>query len=99
MATVERQRTLETAKFDLLVREGLLSSEELDLAAAEAGRAGEDCATALVARRDIPKDSVGKALSAFYKCPYVAFSPELKLAPSLVEGISPHYLMTQCWLP
>jgi type II secretory ATPase GspE/PulE/Tfp pilus assembly ATPase PilB-like protein len=88
-----------STKFGYLLEQQLISREELDAAIADARRKGQDVETVLIDQYRVPKAEVGKALSAFYGCPFVEYDENLSIEPGLLKGINFDYLKTNRWVP
>ncbi len=86
-------------KFDYLLEHNLITRGELDAAIAEARRKGQDVETVLIDEYRVPKKEVGKALSAFFDCPFVEFDDRAVVDPSLIKGINFDYLKANYWVP
>jgi type II secretory ATPase GspE/PulE/Tfp pilus assembly ATPase PilB-like protein len=88
-----------TTKFDYLLEQNLITREELDAAIAEARRKGQDVETVLIDEFRVPRREIGKALSAFFACPFVEFDDRAVVDPTLIKGINFDYLKTNNWVP
>jgi type II secretory ATPase GspE/PulE/Tfp pilus assembly ATPase PilB-like protein len=86
-------------KFDYLLEQHHISREDLDAALAEARRKRTDVESILVDEHRIPKKEVGKALAAYFGCPFVEFDERAQIDPSLIEGINFDYLKANSWVP
>lgn len=76
-----------------------ISTQELAAAAAAARDRQQSLATVLMEQFDLSRDEVGAPLSAYYKCPFIAYEHSFKLEPELLHNINPHYLKTNVWIP
>lgn len=88
-----------TTKFDYLLEHNLITRDELDTAIAEARRKGCDVEEVLIDGYRVPKREVGKALSAFFDCPFVEFDDRAIVDSSLIKGINFDYLKANSWVP
>ncbi|MFQ5540357.1 MAG: ATPase, T2SS/T4P/T4SS family, partial [Candidatus Binatia bacterium] len=86
-------------KFDYLVSSGLLTQSELDVAITEAREEMRDVESLLMERYKVAKKDVGRALSLFYKCPFVEYEKNTLIPPELVKGINLGYLRANYWIP
>ncbi|GIX47613.1 MAG: hypothetical protein KatS3mg131_1824 [Candidatus Tectimicrobiota bacterium] len=86
-------------KFDYLLEQNLITREELDAAIAEARRKRQDVETVLIEQYRIPKQEIGRALSAFFGYPFVEFDERRVIDPSLLKGINFDYLKANYWVP
>jgi hypothetical protein len=55
--------------------------------------------TILVEKYHISKQDLGRALSAFYRCPFVENLDRLPMTPDLVQRLNPTYLKANLWIP
>ncbi|MBI3091663.1 MAG: GspE/PulE family protein [Candidatus Tectomicrobia bacterium] len=86
-------------KFSYLMEQNLLSQHDLEKVLAEARQRNVPVESLLISKLRIPKEQVGKALSAFYKCPFVEFDPKIIIPPDLLSNQSINYLKKNLWLP
>ncbi len=79
-------------KYDLLVRNDLISAKELDRAFAIANQSNNRVEEILVHNFRIPKDDLGSALASFYNTRYVDPTTATINIDELLEGINLDYL-------
>jgi type II secretory ATPase GspE/PulE/Tfp pilus assembly ATPase PilB-like protein len=60
------------SRYARLAERGVLSAAELDAAVSFAEKYKKDLAAVLMERFRVPKEEIGKALSAFFECPFFA---------------------------
>jgi type II secretory ATPase GspE/PulE/Tfp pilus assembly ATPase PilB-like protein len=87
------------AKFDYLVTRGLITANRLASAIADAKRRQIDVESVLVEQYQIPKAEVGKSLSLFYNCPYLAYDSRTPIDPDLLKDLKIAYLKKSLWIP
>ncbi len=88
-------------RFDLLLDEGLLAPDTLKGASDTARETAQDIEDLLIREYGIQKADLGRALSAYYQCEFVEFSPMVahpKALRTMVEGRF-DYLRNQLWMP
>ncbi|HXG20969.1 MAG TPA: ATPase, T2SS/T4P/T4SS family [Methylomirabilota bacterium] len=86
-------------KFDGLITSQRLTPEQLVAARKEAQQEGCPIETILMEKYHIPKQEIGKSLSAYSSCPFLEYNKEILIDPELVRGINPNYLRVNYWIP
>ncbi|MDA2937838.1 GspE/PulE family protein [Acidobacteria bacterium AH-259-A15] len=86
-------------KFDYLIREGVLTQDELEKAVAQAREQKTDVERMLTANYGVSKDNIGAALSEFYKCRFVKFDDTIPIPGELLHNLKEKYLRTNFWVP
>src|SRR2546422_3298792 len=86
-------------KFDYLLAQHQISSQELSSAVAEARRRQTDVESILIEQYKIPKGELGVSLSQFYGCPFVEFDEKILPPPDLMKDLRLEYLRRNFWLP
>jgi len=79
-------------KFDYLLAQHRISSEELNSAVAEARGRQTDVESILLEQYKVPKGELGTSLSQFYGCPFVEFDERIIPPPDLMKGLRLEYL-------
>jgi type II secretory ATPase GspE/PulE/Tfp pilus assembly ATPase PilB-like protein len=79
-------------KYDLLIKNDLISDKELDRAFAIANQRDTEVEDILILNFRIPKDDLGNALAAFYNTRYVDLATAKINVDELLEGINVDYL-------
>ncbi len=102
LANLKKPAKKTRTKFDLLVSNGKITQIELDHAIAETrkGPKDKDIETLLIDKYKIPKKEIGKSLSHFYKCPYVAYDERTLVDLELMKAVrNVEVLKTRFWTP
>ena len=86
-------------KYDALVEQGVLSSEELRLAASSARRKAVDIEEILQEEFQVERGAIGAALAIFFDVPYERFDPERPKPLDLVRMLKRDYAKSTQWLP
>lgn len=86
-------------KFAALILYGRLQQQELDAIVNQAEREKSSVETLLMKEKNLTKQELGAALSAYYQCPFVEYDEKFLIAPECVNGINPNYLKTNYWIP
>lgn len=87
------------AKLNKLIREGIITSGQMDKALKEAFATKEDPITILMERYDIPKSTIGAALADHFSCPFTAYNDDMPVVHDLLAGIEKSTLINMLWIP
>jgi len=86
-------------KFAALVNAQRITQQELEAATAKAQETQQPLETVLINTYQLTKRDVGRALSAFYHCPFLEQVEHVAIAPELIHRINPSYLKANYWVP
>ncbi|MCC2970573.1 GspE/PulE family protein [Massilia sp. IC2-476] len=86
-------------KYDALVREALLSQEELEQAGRRARERDADLEDVLEGELHVRRAAIGAALAAWFKLPYEPFRPERVKPVDLLRNLKAQYVEENGWLP
>jgi type II secretory ATPase GspE/PulE/Tfp pilus assembly ATPase PilB-like protein len=87
------------SKYDELVTQGLISAEEMKLAATSARRKNVDVEEILLVDFQVDRRAIGKALSIFFAVPYEPFNADRPKPLDLLKQIKREYAQSAQWLP
>jgi type II secretory ATPase GspE/PulE/Tfp pilus assembly ATPase PilB-like protein len=87
------------AKLDKLIRDGVITSEQMDKALKEAFKIKKDLLTILMEQYNIPKSTIGAALADHFSCPFTACSDDMFVVRDLLAGIEKSSLVDMLWIP
>ena len=87
------------SKYDALVADGLISAEEIKLAANSARRKSVDVEEILLTEFQVDRRAIGKALSTFFDVPYEPFKPDRPKPLELCQQIKREYAQSAQWVP
>jgi type II secretory ATPase GspE/PulE/Tfp pilus assembly ATPase PilB-like protein len=91
-------RTNKPSKFGHLVDKGLVSEKDVEAAVSSARINQLDVARVLIEDHKVPKEEIGRALAAFYNCPF--WEPAGRTIPAdLKERVTPEILKKNIWAP
>ena len=93
------QRIPRYTKFGALIATQRLTQEQLEEATTTAHAEGTPVESILMEQFSVTKREIGRALSEFYRYPFLVASKHLDVAPDLIQGVSPSYLQANYWLP
>jgi type II secretory ATPase GspE/PulE/Tfp pilus assembly ATPase PilB-like protein len=91
--------TVETGMFEYLLRNGLLSSSDLEAAIEESRRRAIDLESLLLETYHVPKMELGRSLGEYYQCPYIPYDDRTAVDPELLRNLSHDYLKRNHWIP
>jgi len=86
-------------KFDYFVENGLLTQKELDRAVHEARKTRQDIEFLLMKNYKISKKDIGKALSLYYKTPFVEYNERTPIPGELLGGLKVPFMKKNYWVP
>jgi len=87
------------AKFEFLIRKGVITSDQMDNAIKEISETREDLSSVLINHYSVLKTDIGDALSSYYSCPFVQYSDDMPIPRDLLIGIAKYTLMNMLWVP
>jgi len=86
-------------KYDGLVTNAVISTEELELAQRSARRKNLDMETVLIEEFKVKLPALGEALAAYFGVPYEPFKSDRIKAPDLIKNMSRDFFKTNHWAP
>jgi type II secretory ATPase GspE/PulE/Tfp pilus assembly ATPase PilB-like protein len=95
----KRMAKARPSKFDYLLENGLLTQKELDKAILDARKTRQDMESLLMHSYKLSKKDVGKALSHYYKTPFVEYNERIPIPGELLTGLKVSFLKNNCWVP
>ena len=87
------------SKFDQLVAEGMISSDELVLAKRSARKKGKDMEEILIGEFQVNPLHIGKALSHYFGVPFEPFKTNRMRPIDLLKTLKQEYVVSSGWLP
>lgn len=87
-------------RFYYLIRNNLISKEDLERAREQAKQARKPIETVLMNQFGIEKEQIGKSLSEYFGCPFIVFNElEAGTTPKCIAGIKEHFFRTNICVP
>jgi len=86
-------------KYDGLVTNAVISTEELELAQRSARRKNLDVETVLIDEFQVKLPALGEALSSYFGVPYEPFKADRIKPPDLMKNMSREFCQTNQWIP
>ncbi len=98
---LERKKTRTKSRYELLLREKIITPEQLEEAKKKAKEEKRDLDEVLVTEFNVSKEELGRSLSTFYDVPFVAFNPNVEPPFALFEKrkLDPEFLKQYEWVP
>lgn len=85
-------------KFERLLRQGLLTAEELEEAVLEAGRS-KRYIEEIFLEKGIPGHEVLFCISEFYNCPFIEYDEGITISRNILRLLDPEKLKAGLWVP
>ncbi len=95
----KRMAKARPGKFDYLVENGLLTQKELERAILNTRKTRQDMESLLMHNYKVSKKDIGKALSHYYKTPFVEYNERIPIPGELLTGLKVSFLKNNCWVP
>jgi len=86
-------------KFDFLLTNNIISSEDLKEAMSRARQTKKTVASILLDDFSVPKDTILKSLSQFYKVPFISYNKDMPIPHHLLDGLKISYLKNNVFVP
>src|SRR5581483_10054174 len=103
LAIAFKQRSRPTAalrgKYDALVTDAVLSTEEMELATRSARRRNLDIEEVLVDEFQVKPSAIGEALSKFFRVPYEPFKQDRVKSLDLLKNLKRDFVESSGWVP
>ena len=95
----KRMAKARPGKFDYLIENGLLTQKELDKAILGARKTRQDIEFLLMKDYKITKADIGRALSHYYRTPFVDFNERTPIPGELLASVKVAFLKRNNWVP
>lgn len=86
-------------KFEYLVKNRVISLDELTQATSKARKQQVDIEDVLLGDLQLKRKDVGKSLEVFYEIPYSGYSESIVLPQHVFSGLNKNYLAKNNWVP
>ena len=87
------------SRFGYLVKNHLITEEELKRATVLAEDTNSDIEEVLLRDYEVSKRDLGSALSEFYKTRFITFQNNIAIPTQLLHNLKPSYLRANLWVP
>ena len=98
---LERRKERSRSRYELLIKENILSQKQLAEAKELAKKENSDLDEILIKKYNVPKKKLLESLSKFYDVPFVEFDPNVNPPFELFEKrkLDPNFLKQYEWVP
>lgn len=86
-------------KFDQLVVDGIISTDELALAQRAARKKNISLEDTLIQDFQVPADKIGHSLAVFFNVPFEPYNPNRIKPAELLKSLKQDYIISNGWLP
>lgn len=87
------------SKYSYLLESKLVTTLQLKNALALSKKTKQSVEYVLMEQNRIEKEEIGKSLSLFYKCPFIAFDKEMPIPYELLTKLKQSFLLQYSWVP
>ncbi len=87
------------SKYDYLLREKLVTTDQLQKAFVLARKANRSVEQILIDTFQVSKEAIGKSFSLHYGCRFLAFDPGLPPPLELLQNLKKAFLLNELWVP
>ncbi|MEJ5359701.1 MAG: GspE/PulE family protein [Desulfobacterales bacterium] len=87
------------SKYDGLLREKLVTTEQLQKAFVLARKSSRSVEQILIDNFQVPKEAIGKSFSLHYGCRFLAFDPKIPAPVELLQNLKKAFLLNELWVP
>lgn len=94
-----RSRLSSGSKYDFLLRQQLVTTEQLQKAAALSKQTRKSVETVLIENFGISKDDIGKSFGQFYGCSFRVYEEDLPTPYELLGNLKKAFLLHELWVP
>lgn len=89
----------ETARFRMLLENGIIGRDKLAEAISSADARAVDLETVLIREYGVPRHLVLQASADYFKCPFVEYDERMPVPPELLHGLDGDRLFLSNWFP
>ena len=87
------------SRYSYLLESKLVTTSQLQNALAISKKTKNSVEYVLMEQNRIEKEGIGKSLSLFFKCPFIAFSPDMPVPYELLTKLKQSFLLQYSWVP
>ena len=87
------------SKYDYLLREEMVTTEQLQQAFALAKKMNKSVEFVLIEHNKINKAAIGKSFSLFYDTPFREYDPSVTVPVELLSNLKKAFLLNEYWVP
>jgi type II secretory ATPase GspE/PulE/Tfp pilus assembly ATPase PilB-like protein len=94
-----RSRLSSGSKYDFLLRQQLITTEQLQKSAVLSKQTRKSVETVLIENFGISKDDIAKSFSQFYGCTFRSYEEDLQTPYELLGNLKKAFLLHELWVP
>jgi type II secretory ATPase GspE/PulE/Tfp pilus assembly ATPase PilB-like protein len=87
------------SRYDYLLKNNIVTTDQLQKALALTKKGKKSFEHVLMTQYKIPKEEIGKSLSAYYNCPFKTFVPNMGIPFELLGNLKKPFLLQDLWVP
>ena len=87
------------SRYDFLLQNNIVTTDQLQKALAISKKTKKSVEFVLMDQFKVPKEQIGKSLSAFYNCPFKEFDPKMEIPYELLANLKKPFLIQDMWVP
>ncbi|MGB2929929.1 MAG: ATPase, T2SS/T4P/T4SS family, partial [Desulfobacterales bacterium] len=87
------------SRYSYLLESKLVTTTQLQNALAISKKTKKSVEYVLMEQNRIEKEKIGKSLSLFFKCPFIAFNPDMPVPYELLSKLKQSFLLQYSWVP
>ena len=87
------------SKFDYLIDNAVLTGDQLRKALLDADHSNEPIESVLLNQLKIPKQTIGRSLSQFFKVPFLEYDPDTPVPDELLSRVKVSFMHRNVWVP
>ncbi len=95
---IQSNRTFDS-KYGYLLEAKIVITDQLQKALALSKKTNKSVEFILMEQNRIDREEIGKSLSYFYNCPFIAFNPEMEVPYELLTNVKQSFLIQNSWVP
>ncbi len=87
------------SRYSYLLESKLVTTTQLQNALAISKKTKKSVEYVLMEQNRIEKEKIGESLSLFFKCPFIAFNPDMPVPYELLTKLKQSFLLQYSWVP
>ena len=87
------------SRYDYLLRNEVVTTDQLQKALGISKQLKKSVEQVLMEQFKVPKEQIGKSLSAFYHCPFKEYNSNMEVPYELLANLKKPFLLQDLWVP
>ncbi|NOY70311.1 MAG: Flp pilus assembly complex ATPase component [Deltaproteobacteria bacterium] len=87
------------SRYDFLLQNNVVTTDQLPKALAISKKTKKSVEYVLMDQFKVPKEQIGKSLSAYYNCPFKEFDSKMEVPYELLTNLKRPFLIQDMWVP